>query len=158
MKRTVLFSMMLATAMLATVPSSQVETSAQVTPTIFGIHVLNVGEEYFEIEWDTDTPTTCTVEYGRTQEYGNVKELGGSFDTYHRTNITGLSKTTRYHFRIVAENVGGQSGHSDDQTVTTGPQSEVEGGVSGWVWGIAALLAIVLMFYLVFIRPAREMG
>ena len=157
MKRPVLLSILLAAALMATIATFHLETSAQAPPAVTGVHVLNVGEDYFEIEWETDTPSTCTVQYGRTKDYGMTKELGGSFDTYHRTNITGLDKTTKYHFRVVAENVGGTLGYSGDNTVTTGPQSEVEGGGSGWVWGGIALVVIVLLFYMVFIRPAREM-
>ncbi|NIP36581.1 MAG: hypothetical protein GWN18_16595 [Thermoplasmata archaeon] len=157
MKRPVLLSILLAAALLLTVTIHEDGTDAQVPPTVSGVHVLNVGEDYFEIEWETDTPTTCIVEYGRTKDYGRTKELGGSFDSYHKTNITGLDKTTKYHFRIVAENVAGELGYSGDFTVTTGPQSEVEGGTPGWVWGLVALSMIVLFFYLVFIRPARQM-
>jgi hypothetical protein len=156
MKRPVLLTILFAAAMLATVDVPEGETWAQAPPTVTGVHVLNVGEGYFEIEWETDTPSTCSVEYGKTKDYGKSKELGGSFDTYHRTNITGLDRTTEYHFRIVSENVGGTVGYSGDHTVTTGPQEEVGGGTPGWVWGLVLVGAIALLFYMVFVRPARE--
>ena len=158
MKRPFLLTMLIATALLATVDVPEGETKAQAPPTVTGVHILNVGEDYFEIEWETDTPSTCSVEYGRTKDYGRTKELGGSFDTYHRTNITGLDRTTKYHFRIVSENVGGTLGYSKDYTVTTGPQEEVGGGTPGWVWGLLVVAIIALLFYFVFVRPAREMG
>jgi hypothetical protein len=153
MKRPVLLSLIFAAALLATVNVPEGETKAQ---SVTGVHVLNVGEDYFEIEWETDTPTTCSVEYGKTKEYGKSKELGGSFDTYHRTNITGLDRTTKYHFRIVAENLGGGEATSRDYTVTTGPQEDVDGGTPGWVYGLVVVTIIVLLFYMVFVRPARE--
>jgi hypothetical protein len=156
MKRPVLLVLIIASLLMATVDLPEGGTEAQAPPTVSGVHVLNVGEEYFEIEWETDTPTTCIVEYGKTKTYGKTKELGGSFDTYHRTNITGLQKTTKYHFRIVSENVGGTLGYSKDYTVTTGPQEEVGGGTPGWVWGIIATAIIVLLVYLLLLRPARE--
>jgi hypothetical protein len=157
MKRPVLLATVLVAAFLATVTAPG-ETRAEESPIVRGVHVLNVGEDYFEIEWQTDTPSTCSVEYGTTKDYGKSKELGGSYVTYHRTNITGLDKTTKYHFRIVAENVGGTTVESSDHTVTTGPQEDVGGGTPGWVYGLVAVVVVVLLFYFVFIRPAREMG
>jgi hypothetical protein len=156
MKRPVLFVLIVTIAFLGTVDLPEGDSEAQAPPTVTGVHVLNVGEEYFEIEWETDTPTTCIVEYGRTKDYGKSKELGGSFETYHRTNITGLQRTTKYHFRIVSENVGGTLGYSGDNSVTTGPQDEVEGGIPGWVWGLLATGMIALFVYLLLLRPAGE--
>jgi hypothetical protein len=96
------------------------------------------------------------VEWGRTKEYGESKDIGGSFETSFQTNITGLQRTTTYHFRIVAENLAGDVGYSSDQTVTTGPQDEVEGGTPGWVWGLLSVAIIVLLVYLFLLRPVSQ--
>ncbi len=156
MKRPLLLTVLLAAAVLTTVTVVEEGGSAQVPPTISGIHVLNVDEDSFEIEWETDTPTKCNVEWGRTKDYGNSKEMGGSFETYFKTNITGLDRTTKYHFRIVAEALAGEIGYSSDRTVTTGPQEEVGGGTPGWVWGLIATVTIFLLVYLLLLRPARR--
>ena len=156
MKRPVLLVILLAFAVLATVTVVQDGGSAQVPPTITGVHVLNVDEDSFEVEWETDTPTKCIVEWGKTKEYGNSKELGGSFETYHKTNVTGLKRTTKYHFRIVAENLASDVGYGSDNTVTTGPQDEVEGGTPGWVWGLVLMFSIIVLVYMFLLRPARQ--
>ncbi len=156
MNRPALFVILLAAAVLTTVTVVEEGCSAQVPPTIFGVHVLNVDEDSFEIEWETDTPTKCTVEWGKTKDYGNSKELEGPFEAYFKTNITGLDRTTKYHFRIVAEALTGEIGYSSDRTVTTGPQDEVEGGTPGWVWGLIATVVVFLLVYLLLLRPARQ--
>jgi hypothetical protein len=154
MKRAVILAILFSFVTLSTLPALEDGPEAY-PPTVTGVRVMNVGEEYFEIDWQTDPPSKCIVEYGRTKEYGNTKELGGSFDSYHRTNITGLQRTTKYHFRILAETAQGETGQSGDFAVTTGPQDEVEGGTPGWVWGIVATAIIVLLVYLLLLRPAR---
>jgi hypothetical protein len=96
------------------------------------------------------------VEWGETKDYGKSKELVGSFDTYFRTNLTGLERTTKYHYRIIAEDLTGEVGQSGDFTVTTGPQAEVDEGTPGWVWGIVSVIIIVLLVYLLLLRPAQQ--
>ena len=156
MKRPVLLVIMLSFALLVTVTVVEEGGSAQVPPTITGVRVLNVDEDSFEVEWETDTPTKGFGEWGKTKDYTYSKELGGSFETYHKTNVTGLKRTTKYHFRIVAENLAGDVGYSSDNTVMTGPQDEVEGGTPGWMWGLVAMVAIVLFVYMFLLRPAQR--
>jgi hypothetical protein len=156
MRRPLLFTILLALSVLMAVTTVEEESSAQVPPSVIGVKVLNVGEDYFEIKWETSTPTKCTVEWGKTKEYGQSKELTGSFDSYFRTNITGLDRTTKYHYRIVAEDLSGEVGQSGDFTVITGPQDEVDEGTPGWVWGIVSVLIIVLLVYLLLLRPAAR--
>jgi hypothetical protein len=156
MKRSFSTTFLLLTSVLASIAIIDDGTSAQVPPSITGIHVLNVDEDSFEIEWETDTPSKCTVEWGKTKAYGESKEIGGTYETNFVTNITGLDRTTEYHFRIVAESLGGGVGNSPDRTVTTGPQADVEGNTPGWVWGLLSVAIIVGLVYLFLLRPARS--
>ena len=156
MKRTLFVPFLLVASILATVAVIEDETSAQVPPVVTGIHILNVDENSFEIEWETDTPSKCIIEWGKTKTYGNSKQMGVSYETNFRTNITDLDRTTNYHFRIVAENLAGEFGNSADRTVHTGPQDEVEGGTPGWVWGILITIIIVGLVYLLLLRPTQS--
>jgi hypothetical protein len=156
MKRPLLLAVLLAAFVLAAVTIVEEGTSGQVPPTVQGIRILNVYENKVEIDWETDVPCKCKVEWGRTKDDGNTKVLEGPFETYFQTNITGLDRTTKYHFRIIAENLAGEIGYSSDRTVTTGPQDEVEGGTPGWVWGLTATLIIILLVYLFLLRPAQQ--
>lgn len=155
MTRSLVLAVLIIASLLATVTLVEIDTSAQVPPVISGVRVLNVDENTVEIAWETDTPCKCTVEWGKTKTYGKSKEIGGSFETNFRTNITDLERTTKYHFRIVAENLGGEIGYSSDRTVTTGPQDEVGDATPGWVWGLVLLAIIVALVYLFLLRPAQ---
>jgi hypothetical protein len=156
MKRSILLAILLVAAMSTAVITIENDSAAQVPPTVSGVHILNVDENVFEIEWETSVPSKCTVEWGKTKDYGNSKELTGAFDTYFRTNVTELDKTTKYHFRITAVDLADEVGRSGDFTVITGPQDEVDGGTPGWLWGLVAMLIIILLVYFLLLRPVRQ--
>lgn len=51
------------------------------------------------IQWTTDVPSTSRVEYGSTSSYGQVVEDSTPV-TNHSILLTGLSRSSTYHFRI----------------------------------------------------------
>jgi hypothetical protein len=61
--------------------------------------------------------TTYYFEYGTDTNYGTTTAIGnagsGSDDVQVNADITGLSDSTSYHFRLVATNIGGASYGSD---------------------------------------------
>ena len=65
--------------------------------------------------------TNVSFEYGTTATYGNTQKvsvpISGSYDTIS-LEITGLTKMTTYHFRVVAENELG-TGYGGDSTFMT---------------------------------------
>lgn len=123
-----------------------------IPPTISGVRVLNTGEHYFEVTWQTDVPTKGGVEYGETKDYGDTApEFGNNYETIHYLNVTDLKRGTKYHFRIFAENFNGDMGYSGDAEVATFPYEE-EGGLPWWAWTAIALAVIAVMMYLFFPR------
>jgi hypothetical protein len=67
--------------------------------------------------------TKCEIEYGPTIAYGSKKPCdslpgSGSAPVEVGATLTGLTPSTLYHFRVIAENVGGLS-RSGDQTIAT---------------------------------------
>ncbi len=67
--------------------------------------------------------TSIKFEYGQTTSYGTIllgipDNANGSTDVPSRVDLTGLTKSTTYHFRIVAENRAGTT-YGDDKTFTT---------------------------------------
>jgi hypothetical protein len=155
MRLSTLIVFLLVAAVLS--PIALVEDSdAQAPPVVLAVRILGVGENHFEISWETDVPTKGTVEWGKTKDYGESKATGSNFDTYHRINITGLTRLTEYHFKVVVQNVAGEVAQSTDHTITTGPQEELNESTPGWVWGITAVLIIVLLVYIFLLRPARQ--
>ncbi len=68
--------------------------------------------------------TTVTFQYGLTSAYGSTvtadqSPLNGMTDTSVSRSISGLSAGTTYHFRVVAQNVGGTV-YGSDMTFLTG--------------------------------------
>ena len=129
------------------------EGQDEVPPVVVGVRVLNVGEKWFEVTWETNEPTKGGVDWGRTDKYSNTVNALGSFETVHYLNVTGLDKGTLYHFRVFAEDLGGNVGHGDDVKVGTFPYEAEGEGLSSWTWGIIAIVVIVLLFYVLFLRP-----
>jgi len=128
------------------------EGQDEVPPVVVGVRVHNVGEKWFEVKWETNEPTKGGVDWGRTDKYGNTVKALGSFETVHYLNVTGLEKGTLYHFRVFAEDLGGNIGHGKDVQVGTFPYEEDDGGLSSWTWAFIAII-IVLIIYFMFLRP-----
>lgn len=120
-------------------------------PRVLGIWVLNVGEDFFEVKWETDEPSKGGVEWGLDPTYGTVVREPGSFETIHYLNVTGLERGTLYHFRIFAQDLEGNVGHSEDQELGTYPLDGDDGSPS-WAWAVVAILAVAMVLYLLF-RP-----
>ena len=89
------------------------------------------GEEKsisMQIFWTTDKPTTSWIEYGLTTAYGSkVSSYAPSPDYYeHGTyDLSGMQRSTTYHFRIIAEDAQGHKIVSDDYTFTTGLKNSI---------------------------------
>jgi hypothetical protein len=67
--------------------------------------------------------TTVYFQYDTTASYGHTTANQTKTGNAHQNvvaNISGLTASTRYHFRIVASNNGG-IGYGSDRTFTTTP-------------------------------------
>ena len=70
------------------------------------------------ISWNTDANATSQVEYGTTNQYGSTK-TDSSLVTTHSVNLTGLSSSTVYHFRVTSVNADNDTAQLTDNTFTT---------------------------------------
>ena len=125
-------------------------------PAVTSVRLLNVGDTYFEVEWQTNEPAKGGIQYGRSSDYGKVIDGPNTFVTRQFLNVTGLTKGATYHYRVYAEDVHGNIGFSGDYTVTVGDQGGGGGGGFSWTWTLFALIIIVIVVYFLFIRPARD--
>ncbi|MGC8861186.1 MAG: fibronectin type III domain-containing protein [Armatimonadota bacterium] len=75
-------------------------------------------ESTVRIEWTTDVPSTSRVDYGPTQEYGQVvHDADARLD--HSILLEGLTHTTTYHFRASSSAPGYSDWRSDDRVLKT---------------------------------------
>jgi hypothetical protein len=96
-------------------------TKAPAAPVISAVAYLpNVGVTDISITWSTlNEESDSYVDYGTSTNYGLVYNYP-SPSVYHGANLSGLTPSTTYHFRIKA--TGATSGHvsySDDYVFTT---------------------------------------
>lgn len=89
---------------------------------ISDIRVEDVRQGVFPeatIAWTTDGYASSAVEYGTTVEYGETSAYESVYSREHSVKLTALKKDTRYHYRVVANDVYGGVVRSDDRTFTT---------------------------------------
>ncbi len=154
MRRLVIIALaLLLVGTFAGIMIEEVDAQDEVPPAVVGVRVLNIGEQWFEVTWETNEPTKGGVEWGRTDEYGNTAQALGSFETVHYLNVTGLERDTLYHFRVFAKDLGGNIGYGDDLEIGTFPYGAADEGLSSFTWAIIAMVIIVLVFYFLFLRP-----
>lgn len=84
------------------------------------------------ITWTTDVPATSEIEYGTSQSYELGTIANGNLVTSHVLELTSLSPTTTYHFKIKADDGLGGSAETGDLEFTTAspPVVDLSGLVS----------------------------
>ena len=88
-------------------------------PIIYNVSSSNISSDSATITWDTDEPATSQVEYGLTTSYGYSTTLDPNLVTTHSQNLTGLSSSTLYHYRVRSRDAEGNERISSDYTFTT---------------------------------------
>lgn len=77
------------------------------------------------VSWDTNVPTTGSVEYGLNRVfadgilYGTVASGNQALDTSHTIELPDLSAETIHELRIVSTNAAGESVYSENFSFTT---------------------------------------
>ena len=75
------------------------------------ITLSSLSNDSVTINWNTDKPTTGSVDYGTgSATQLNSQEL--SMSTDHKTRLTGLSPSTVYSYRVTARDAGGNQASS----------------------------------------------
>ncbi|MEW6526162.1 MAG: Ig-like domain-containing protein [Spirochaetota bacterium] len=69
--------------------------------TISNVWVMNITDTQAIIYWTTSTPQAAiSVDYGTSSAYGSSASEPAGTRTVHQVTITGLTRTTKYYFRI----------------------------------------------------------
>lgn len=89
-----------------------------VPPTISAV-AAEAGPTGAAITWTTNEPTDARVEYGPTSAYGTSSALEAALTGAHRIDLSGLTPTTTYHYRVLSRDVSGNAAASADATFTT---------------------------------------
>ncbi len=90
-------------------------------PAIAGITVSGISASTATIALSTNEPSTARIEYGTTEQYGSVATSGDEFAVNHSIVLTGLSANTTYYYRVIAEDVAGNTNTSLANEILTAP-------------------------------------
>ena len=71
------------------------------------------------VTWTTDVPTDSQVQYGTTNAYGSSSALNSTLVTSHSVKLSGLTRLTTYHYRVLSRNSAGTLAVSGDFTFIT---------------------------------------
>jgi hypothetical protein len=88
-------------------------------PSITNISAGTPGQTTATIVWDTNEPADSQIEYGLTTSYGSSTTLDSDLVTDHSQDISGLTASTLYHYRVISADGSANSTTSSDQTFTT---------------------------------------
>jgi hypothetical protein len=136
-------------------------------PVLSAIAAVRVSGSTATITWTTNEASDSQVQYGKTWGYGSASPLDASLVLSHAVTLTGLSKKTTYHYRVLSRDAAGNLAASGDggvtrsalaaadidYTFTTTGESD-EGGASGCgLGGGLALLTVALGCVLLGRRP-----
>ncbi|MCP4148467.1 MAG: hypothetical protein GY757_12040 [bacterium] len=94
--------------------SSVVDDTA---PVISNVASSGIANTTATITWTTDESASSVVEYGTTTSYGSTTT--GTTGLSHSVTLTGLTKDTTYHYKVVSADSSSNESESGDYTFTT---------------------------------------
>jgi hypothetical protein len=96
-------------------PSGGPDTTAPVISNVaIGLFSNNAGT----ISWNTDEPSTSSVDYGLTAGYG-FSMTNSILVTSHSIRLTNLISATTYHYRVSSSDASNNSATGLDNTILT---------------------------------------
>lgn len=95
------------------------ESSDTTPPTISSISALDITSSGTTITWTTEEASKTQVQYGTTTSYESLTTLDPTLVTSHSQDLSGLTASTDYHYRVISIDAAGYLATSADQTFTT---------------------------------------
>ncbi len=94
-------------------------------PVISNVRTANVQATNAQILWDTNEGATSQVEYGLDTSYGTFTTEDMALVTAHTVQLTNLSASTTYHYRVLSRDGAGNLQTSGDNTFLTAANDTV---------------------------------
>jgi len=107
------------TSVDSTSASATTQSPDTTPPVISATSTTNITGSSAKINWTTDETADSQVEYGLTAGYGTSTTLNSNLVTTHTQNLSGLSASTIYHYRVLSKDASGNLTASGDNTFTT---------------------------------------
>lgn len=87
---------------------------------LLDIGIPKIGHDHFIVAWKTGKPANARIAFGKTPELGRQTDTLPAHGLDHAVNVTGLSPSTNYFFRVISETPAGVRTESDILNVLTG--------------------------------------
>ena len=94
-------------------------------PVISGVAAGSIGATSATITWTTNENSNSQVEYGTSEDYGQVTTLNPSLVTAHSQGLSGLTAGRLYHYRVKSRDAAGNLAVSADFSFTTAQGTSV---------------------------------
>ena len=95
-------------------------TAVDITaPVVSNVQVTSITDNSVTVTWTTDEGSTSQVEYGETISYGSLTTLDATEVTSHSVDLTSLSGSTTYDFRVRSSDASSNEVVSGNYTFTT---------------------------------------
>lgn len=88
-------------------------------PVISNIASGSITQTSATVTWTTNENSDSQVEYGLTTSYGSSTTLAPASVTSHSVNVSGLTASTTYHYRVKSKDAAGNLTTSTDRTFVT---------------------------------------
>jgi hypothetical protein len=99
-------------------------TNDHTAPIISANTATNIAQDRATITWTTDEPATSRVDYGPTTGYGQSTTPDATLVTQHVQDVSGLTPSTHYVFRVVsADSQGNVASKGPVGFTTTAPRT-----------------------------------
>jgi hypothetical protein len=87
--------------------------------TVSNPSVINITSTGASVTWTTNVRANSQVKYGTTISYGQITAVDSTMVTNHAVNLSGLTPSTQYHFRVISQDGANNLAMSGDFTFTT---------------------------------------
>ena len=94
----------------------------ETAPQIINLEVTDVTQEGATISFETDEPSTATLDYGTSDAYG-TSDSSDTLAMAHSFTVSSLDAGTEYHFEISATDEAGNTALSGDTIFSTVPEA-----------------------------------
>lgn len=94
-------------------------TADTTAPVISSVTRSGLTSSSVTITWTTNEAADTQVEFGATTSYGSSSALNSTLTTSHSQDLTGLTSSTLYHYRVKSRDAAGNLATSADYTFTT---------------------------------------
>ena len=102
-----------------TVTTDYTFTTSAISPLVISnVSSISITDTSASIIWDTNRSASSLVEFGTTSTLGSWSSIAGSVIN-HNVPLSGLSPGTQYYYRVISQDLLGQSATSSIYTFTT---------------------------------------